>query len=326
MGKNNIELKPMLKITEMVDYLKEKNIKFEKITEEEAEKYLKNNVNYYNLVSYKNNFEKYIRQGQFIDKFIDLDFAYLKDLSIIDSQIRLVLFKIIIEIEHSLKIRILNIVETIENEDGYKLVNKYLEKDFNNKKRPRKVHDSIKHNVTSEYFQKIFSKYNWDEDTKIENIPVWEFLEIITFGELINFFDYLTIESGLKKENTDVFIFREILKLRNAVAHNTLLLNDLNTKNNINPPAYKIIQYLNKKGISKTTRNKKLCNSRIRQITYTLYMFDVSVIDSELKKDIKRELKNIYYIRILLHKDYYNNNELLKSIYKYFEKILKDFK
>lgn len=324
MGKNNIELKPMLKITEMVDYLKEKNIKFEKITEEEAEKYLKNNVNYYNLVSYKNNFEKYIRQGQFIDKFIDLDFAYLKDLSIIDSQIRLVLFKIIIEIEHSLKIRILNIVETIENEDGYKLVNKYLEKDFNNKKRPRKVHDSIKHNVTSEYFQKIFFKYNWDEDTKIENIPVWEFLEIITFGELINFFDYLTIESGLKKENTDVFIFREILKLRNAVAHNTLLLNDLNTKNNINPPAYKIIQYLNKKGISKTTRNKKLCNSRIRQITYTLYMFDVSVIDSELKKDIKRELKNIYYIRILLHKDYYNNNELLKSIYKYFEKILND--
>ena len=324
MEKNNIELKPMLKITEMVDYLKEKNIKFEKITEEEAEKYLKNNVNYYNLVSYKNNFEKYIRQGQFIDKFIDLDFAYLKDLSIIDSQIRLVLFKIIIEIEHSLKIRILNIVETIENEDGYKLVNKYLEKDFNNKKRPRKVHDSIKHNVTSEYFQKIFSKYNWDEDTKIENIPVWEFLEIITFGELINFFDYLTIESGLKKENTDVFIFREILKLRNAVAHNTLLLNDLNTKNNINPPAYKIIQYLNKKGISKTTRNKKLCNSRIRQITYTLYMFDVSVIDSELKKDIKRELKNIYYIRILLHKDYYNNNELLKSIYKYFEKILND--
>lgn len=39
---NNIEtLKPMLKITEMVQYLKNKNIKFELISEQEAEKYLK---------------------------------------------------------------------------------------------------------------------------------------------------------------------------------------------------------------------------------------------------------------------------------------------
>lgn len=39
---NNIEtLKPMLKITEMVPYLKNKNIKFELISEQEAEKYLK---------------------------------------------------------------------------------------------------------------------------------------------------------------------------------------------------------------------------------------------------------------------------------------------
>ena len=36
---NNIEtLKPMLKTTEMVQYLKNKNIKFELISEQEAEK------------------------------------------------------------------------------------------------------------------------------------------------------------------------------------------------------------------------------------------------------------------------------------------------
>lgn len=52
-------LKPMLKVSEMVNYLKQKNIKFDKITEEEAEIYLKDNNNYYNLTSYKDNFEKY---------------------------------------------------------------------------------------------------------------------------------------------------------------------------------------------------------------------------------------------------------------------------
>ena len=66
------ELKPMLHINEMVDYLKLKNIKFERISEKDAENYLKNNNNYYNLTSYKNNFEKYFVNGIFIDKYIML--------------------------------------------------------------------------------------------------------------------------------------------------------------------------------------------------------------------------------------------------------------
>ena len=43
--------------------LKLKNIKFERISEKDAENYLKNNNNYYNLTSYKNNFEKYFVNG-----------------------------------------------------------------------------------------------------------------------------------------------------------------------------------------------------------------------------------------------------------------------
>lgn len=43
--------KPMLKTNEMIEHLKSKNIKFEKISEAEAELYLKNNNNYYNLTS-----------------------------------------------------------------------------------------------------------------------------------------------------------------------------------------------------------------------------------------------------------------------------------
>lgn len=50
----------------------------------------------------------------------------------------------IIDIEHYLKIRILNSIEEIKNEDGYNIVNLYLEKDFNDEKYPRRVHDSIR--------------------------------------------------------------------------------------------------------------------------------------------------------------------------------------
>ena len=41
----NDNLRPMMKISEMVPYLKEKNIKFERMNEEDAEKYLMDNNN-----------------------------------------------------------------------------------------------------------------------------------------------------------------------------------------------------------------------------------------------------------------------------------------
>lgn len=318
------ELKPMLHINEMVDYLKLKNIKFERISEKDAENYLRNNNNYYNLTSYKNNFEKYFINGIFIDKYIDLDFSYLKDLSIIDHRLRLILFKMIIDIEHYLKIKILNTIEFIDEEDGYRIVNQYLEQDFYNVKFPKKVHNSIFKKVGSEYYQKIFSKYDLDKDKKLENIPIWEFLEIITFGELVNFYDFYTNEYKLKDESKDVYILRDIVKLRNAVAHNNCILSELNTKKNKYPPSYKIIQFLNNCDIGKDTRSKKLSNSRIRQITYTLYMFNEIVTSDGIKNNVKKDINELFFDRIIKHKEYYNNNELLKSIYCYFKKIIEN--
>ena len=317
------ELKPMLHINEMVDHLKLKNIKFERISEKDAENYLRNNNNYYNLTSYKNNFEKYFVDGIFIDKYIDLDFSYLKDLSIIDHRLRLILFKMIIDIEHYLKIKILNTIESIDEEDGYRIVNQYLKQDLYNVKFPKKVHNSIFKKVGSEYYQKIFSKYDLDKDKKLENIPIWEFLEIITFGELVNFYDFYTNEYKLKDENKDVYILRDIVKLRNAVAHNNCILSELNMKKNKYPPSYKIIQFLNNCDIGKDTRSKKLSNSRIRQITYTLYMFNEIVTSDGIKNNVKKDINELFFNRIIKHKEYYNN-ELLKSIYCYFQKIIEN--
>lgn len=160
----------MMKIKEMVPYLKGKNIAFNIATEKNAEDYLRNNNNYYNIMAYKNNFQKY-QCGKLKGKYIDLEFAYLKDLSIIDYRVRIILFKMIIDIEHYLKIRILNIIEDLDNEDGYNIVNLYLDHDYNNEKQPKKVHESIRKKVTDEYYKKIFSKYDIDGDSKIENIP-----------------------------------------------------------------------------------------------------------------------------------------------------------
>lgn len=320
----NDNLRPMMKIFEMVPYLKEKNIKFEKMNEEAAEQYLRDNNNYYNLTAYKNNFERYFVNGEFIKKYIDLDFAYLKDLSIIDMRARTLLFKMIIDIEHYLKIRILNLIENIDEENGYNIVNLYLEKDFNDEKFPKRVHNSIFKKVGSEYYNKIFSKYDIDKDSKLENIPVWEFLEVITFGELVNFYEFFSKEYDLSRELKNVYILREIVKLRNAVAHNSCVLCELDKKDNLYNPDFKVVQFLNRCGIKKEARDLKLSNSRIRQITYTLYMFNEIVTSNGVKKNITDELNSLFYERIILHKEYYNNNELLKSIYLFFDKIIQN--
>lgn len=50
---NLSSLRSMMNISEMVPYLKQKNIKFNLISEDDAEAYLKYNNNYYNVTVYK---------------------------------------------------------------------------------------------------------------------------------------------------------------------------------------------------------------------------------------------------------------------------------
>ena len=125
----------MLSTEELIEKLKDKNIKFKHINEKNTIKYLEETNNYYNITAYKNNFEQFYINNEFIDKYTDLDFAYLCDLARIDYELRILLFELISNIEHHLKLRILKIVK--EKDDGYNIVNLYLDKDYNNKNYPK---------------------------------------------------------------------------------------------------------------------------------------------------------------------------------------------
>ena len=52
-------------------------------------------------------------------------------------------------------------------------------------------------------------------------------------------------------------------------------------------------------------------------------MFNEIVTSNGIKENINQEINNLFFDRIILHKEYYNNNELLKSIYLYFKNIIK---
>ena len=237
-------------------------------------------------------------------------------------KLRLILFDLILDIEHYLKLKILNLIETIDLEDGYRIVNMYLEKDYNNEKR---LHKNILKKLSSDYYKKIFSKYDADNDNRLKNIPIWEFLEMITMGALIDFYEFFIKEYKLEKEKEDVYIMKNVVRLRNAVAHNNNILNDLGTSDNPYQPHIKITDYLDNCDISVRAKTKRLSNSRIRQITYALYMFNKVVTSDGVKKGVTEKLNELFYERIPREKDFYKNNELLLSVYDYFDKIIQKY-
>ncbi|KDE64792.1 hypothetical protein FUSO4_07410, partial [Fusobacterium necrophorum DJ-1] len=100
--------------SQLIEHMKEKGIKFNIVNEVEAQQFLENNNYYFKLAAYRNNYEKN-SEG----KYLNLDFAYLKELSIIDMELRYLILQMALDIEHFIKVKILNDIEKNDLEDGY---------------------------------------------------------------------------------------------------------------------------------------------------------------------------------------------------------------
>ncbi|MBQ5921576.1 MAG: hypothetical protein IIW84_11075, partial [Selenomonadaceae bacterium] len=61
-------------------------------------------------------------------EYIDLDFAYLKELSLLDVYLRRVMFPIVMDVEHFAKINLLSSLQKNKREDGYSIVTELFKK------------------------------------------------------------------------------------------------------------------------------------------------------------------------------------------------------
>ena len=213
------KIKPMLSANEQINHLKNKGITFNLPTESEAKEYLTKNNNFFKLVSYRKNYQKY-DFGLNVGKYINLDFKMLSELAILDMRLRKMLLSIVLDLEHYLKIKILNVIENNSN-DGYKDVKEYI--DSLNEDEYKKFDSEISRNSNSPYCKEIYEKYK-------DDYPVWAFLEIIPFGRLINFYSFLAKSIGDKEMIDESFMLKNVRDLRNACAHNNCILNDLRSR------------------------------------------------------------------------------------------------
>lgn len=312
---------PKMTPEELVEKIKEKNIRCEIKSEVEITEYLKEHNNYFRTASYRKNYEKYL-EGEKKDKYIDLDFGYLTELSTIDMHLRFLVLKMCLDIEHSLKVAILSDITLNDKEDGYTIVKSFLNKnEYILKDIYYKSHSTYVGDLINKYF--IFDTHE-DGNKKIcidevtVECPVWAFMEIITFGEFTKFYS-MYYEAYPKREDYSGLI-NSVKSLRNACAHNNCLIHNL--RKGTSKSSHKVSKFVKEiETIKKSERKKALSVRTVYELTALVYLYS-EVVFEPVKEHRLRELHDLVHNRMTRNADYFERQDIIKSSYKFFKKIV----
>lgn len=297
----------------------EKGITFEYMNEKAAIEFLKKKNNYYRLAAYRKNYDKRLN-GENKGTYICLDFAYLVDLSVIDMHLRNMIFQMCMDVEHDLKVQLLNDITTNPDEDGYDVVNsfvrnnEFLKEEIYKKRYSTYVGDLINKFFTFETHKNANNKDIID-DVDIR-CPIWAFVEIISFGTFINLYDYYyDLNAPIQRQ-----LLNPIKSLRNACAHNNCIINNL--RRGSTRPTRKITQFVSSiPDIRADARRKYLSSQPIFEFCTLLFVYD-SVVSENVKKHRYGELSSLINERMTRHSEYYSEQQLLKSAYNFIKKIM----
>lgn len=178
--------KPKLSVDRQIAHLADEGVKFEITSREEARVFLTERTYFHKLKSYCDN---YIKDEA--GRYINLDFAYLIDLSTIDMYLRRFINTLTLNVEHILKTKLL--ADFNESPfDGYDIVNSFLNDD-----KGKKAREYIKNIIRS----KDTTNYCPELPSDINDLPIWKFIEIVQFGHLHVFCNhfYETLKKKINK-------------------------------------------------------------------------------------------------------------------------------
>ena len=306
--------KKKLTFEEQIVHMKEKGISFQICSEESAIAYLKAKNNYYRLAAFRKLFPKY-EGGEHNGRYIQLDFGQLRDLSYLDQNLRSAFLSMALDIEHYEKIRILKRITESADEDGYSIVVDY--KDSLAKKRAEILEHEIGQHDNDTYCGSLLQKYRHD-------MPVWVFLEIMSFGRFIDFCRFCAERWSDKALRDEHYMLKKVKSIRNAAAHGTYIINGFAETENteVNLPS-QVSQSIARMNISKARRNSKLANARMREIATLLYLHDRIVRDGESKNKAKDALHRIFSSFNEAH--LYPENSLIFSSISFIEALTKGY-
>ena len=107
-------------------------------------------------------------------KYYNLDFAYLVELSKLDAYIRKVILDLSLDVEHYLKVRLMNDLSNNSEEDGYNIVKLFLE-----------YHPNAKADIVGKVDKYSFcadlAEKHLNELQEVENLALWNIVEFTCF-------------------------------------------------------------------------------------------------------------------------------------------------
>lgn len=266
------------------------------------------------MKSYKSGFERVVG-GENDGMYIRLDFAMLVDLSIIDMLLRNELLPMALDIEHFAKVRLINALEH-HGDDGYKLVEDFLEKHGGFDPESNEILREIERGRNSPYVSDIVASHP-DLD-----YPVWEFVEVITFGTFLRFYRHCAEVFGSRAMTRDYYCLQSVKGIRNGCAHNNCIISNMRGGSNTRRPQHVVVQALSRIGVSKEMRDTKLSNERFQQIATAFYLHRFWSSAGILKYRAK-SLWNLM-VRMGKHAEYYaNGNDQVKTGFAFLEKMIR---
>ena len=152
--------------------------------------------------------------------------------------------------------------------------------------------------------------------------PVWAFVEVISLGTLVNFYQFCADRLDRTDMINEGYLLIKIKELRNASAHSNCIIHALGKKD----ATYRIgkIVYSALTPISKETKRTQLKNERTSQITTLLFSHKHFVSSKGVHSRAGHDLRELS-TRMNLNLDYYANNKNITAFFSFFEKLIDIF-
>ena len=298
-----MERKPKLTIPQQVEYMDyDCGIKFNICSKEEAVKFLEESTYFFKVKAFAKNYDK--KDG----KYMDLDFAYLKELSTLDMYLRKEILNIALDVEHYLKVWLIRDLSGRDEADGYSIIEKFFQ-----------YNPNIKENIEIKS-QKSVCK-DLSEALKEKGYALWNVVELLSFGDFCELYYLYCREYHVKSKVHDLLL--SVKCIRNAAAHNNCLLNSL--KQPYTKEIAKTVSLnttLAKMKFTARTLDKKLANPVAHDFAALLVAYDKIVVSNYSKQRTYRRLKAFFEGRMILRKDYFIKNSNIVSYYEFAKKII----
>lgn len=311
--------KRKLTVEEQIQDMIDKNIQFKLYSQEDAKKFLKYNNYYFKLKSYARNYNINLQTK----KYYNLDFAYLVELSKLDMYIRKIILELSLDVEHYLKVRLMNDLSDNPKEDGYNIVRLFLqyhpnaEADIQSK--------AGKYSFCSDLAEKHLNEYNEPKE-----LALWNIVELLSFGNFMELY-------GLYYQTYSSFNYSDYLQsikfIRNAAAHNNCILSTLRKPNSLKKfsKTKKLANILGKIPEFKELDNRDamMKNPVIHDFVTLLFVYNDIMKVSATKKVRNRKMEEICHQfcdedgRIRKNKSYFDKNPYIKDAYSFICNIIK---